>query len=274
MKSKKRLLIGLALMLTIALLFFITKNKQSTASYEINKTPTLFIHGYTGTERSFKGMISRFENKEDGAKRILTCYASKAEVMCQPNGKTNVEKPLIQVIFNESDLSVEATSQVFAQVMNTLKTEYEIENVNIVAHSMGGLVSAKYIEDYAGLPKVKKLVTIGTPFHGIRKYDFHQRFGQANAPDLYENSMATKDLLSDRQSFDSHIKVLAIAGKLSKHGGDGLVTVRSATGIKDIIKDENYSEKIIKDERSSHSGLHEHEEVDKYVSEFVWQASK
>src|SRR3989344_4146685 len=39
--------------------------------------------------------------------------------------------------------------------------------VIIVAHSMGGLVARDYIKNHGGLNKVDKLITIGTPNHGI-----------------------------------------------------------------------------------------------------------
>jgi pimeloyl-ACP methyl ester carboxylesterase len=38
--------------------------------------------------------------------------------------------------------------------------------VDVVAHSMGGLVAARYMVDHPG--RVRRLVAIGTPFHGTR----------------------------------------------------------------------------------------------------------
>ena len=41
------------------------------------------------------------------------------------------------------------------------------DKVVIVAHSMGGLVARNYIKNHGGDKDVYKLVTIGTPNHGI-----------------------------------------------------------------------------------------------------------
>lgn len=41
------------------------------------------------------------------------------------------------------------------------------KKVKIVAHSMGGLVSRYYIKNYGGWKYVDKIITIGTPNHGV-----------------------------------------------------------------------------------------------------------
>jgi uncharacterized alpha/beta hydrolase family protein len=52
--------------------------------------------------------------------------------------------------------------------INTIKNNYHCKSVNIIAHSMGGLVASKYIQEY-GSQNVNKLITIGTPFLGAPK---------------------------------------------------------------------------------------------------------
>ncbi len=44
--------------------------------------------------------------------------------------------------------------------------------VNILAHSMGGLVSRYYISDPVRAQKVQRLVTLGTPYLGAPKIAF------------------------------------------------------------------------------------------------------
>jgi len=42
------------------------------------------------------------------------------------------------------------------------------EKVDIVAHSMGGLVARAYIRDHGGARRVRRLVTLGTPHNGTK----------------------------------------------------------------------------------------------------------
>lgn len=42
------------------------------------------------------------------------------------------------------------------------------ERVDIVAHGMGGLVAAWYVRHLEGAPRVRRLVTLGTPWRGTR----------------------------------------------------------------------------------------------------------
>ena len=64
--------------------------------------------------------------------------------------------------------------------------------VDIVAHSMGGLVARFYIERMGGADKVERLVTIGTPHHGTRFGRFG--VGLPGAQDLVGGSSLLTDL--------------------------------------------------------------------------------
>lgn len=57
------------------------------------------------------------------------------------------------------------TSDQLALFVDTVKRKHSVEKVNLVAHSMGGLIAKKYILEYGG-NYVDKFITIGTPFFG------------------------------------------------------------------------------------------------------------
>jgi predicted alpha/beta hydrolase family esterase len=55
--------------------------------------------------------------------------------------------------------------------------------VDIVAHSMGGIIAAIYVNRMGGTRRVRRLVTLGTPWQGTRMWVFaHLRQGQDLAP--------------------------------------------------------------------------------------------
>lgn len=56
--------------------------------------------------------------------------------------------------------------------------------IDIVAHSMGGVIAGYFINELGGAAQVRRLVTIGTPWHGTRLWVFGQRREAADmAPD-------------------------------------------------------------------------------------------
>jgi len=58
------------------------------------------------------------------------------------------------------------TAKLLNDKINSTLQEYNADKVDIVAHSMGGLVSKAYLNKYGTANKVRKLVTIGTPHLG------------------------------------------------------------------------------------------------------------
>ena len=64
------------------------------------------------------------------------------------------------------DQPIDESANLFASHMRSLRQSYPRTGLNVVAHSMGGLVARAYIEggDYAG--GIDHLVLIGTPNHG------------------------------------------------------------------------------------------------------------
>ncbi|MBF8249579.1 MAG: Esterase [Candidatus Levybacteria bacterium] len=61
---------------------------------------------------------------------------------------------------------VSLTAPLLDQKINEIKMQTGVEKVDIVAHSMGGLVARNYISDAARALNVRKLFTIGTPHLG------------------------------------------------------------------------------------------------------------
>jgi hypothetical protein len=105
------------------------------------------------------------------------------------------------------------------------------EKVDIIAHSMGGLVARKYIQSYGG-EHVGKLIMIGTPNNGIygnvrKACDF---FGaEKECMEMYGNSDFLNDL--NRFNFSStQVKYHNIIGKgCDTDGEDGDGVVRSGS---------------------------------------------
>ena len=127
-------------------------------------------------------------------------------------------------------------AKTLSEIVDILKYRTGKDKVNIIAFSMGGLVSRSYIKDFGGASNVHKLVTIGTPNNGVYDIDavnFACKVGlqTKECTDMDANSNFIKDL----KTYDiskSNVKVITVAGRCgtsfnSEYAYDNVVRVES-----------------------------------------------
>ncbi|MGJ9459476.1 alpha/beta fold hydrolase [Oceanobacillus sp. CF4.6] len=229
--------------------------------------PTVFIHGYKGTANSFGFMLNRFEKKYGWGNKGLVYYVSKEGRIRDYNLSKGKHAPtFVQIIMENNRAGFADSTEWISSVLLHMKEKYQIESVNLVGHSMGGIISLKYTMDYAGdgYPEVNKLITIGSPFDGIYNEDYFQIHQDAAAEDLKPSSLALQ--LLKESTFPADINVLSIGST-----GDLIATPKSVQALRTIIPIGNYQEIIIENKRLGHSALHENKEVDKMIHSFLWQ---
>jgi len=76
--------------------------------------------------------------------------------------ETNAQSPCVY-----SNLGIDFYAQRLATVVETVLHNTGASKVDIVAHSMGGLVSRQYVRFHDGAAKVRRLITVATPNRGI-----------------------------------------------------------------------------------------------------------
>lgn len=103
--------------------------------------PIIFVHGYSGSGSNWSTMMSRF--RADG----------------YPSNKLYA--------FDYASLLVSDTvsGAQLASFANTVRARHG-ENISIVAHSNGGLVSRAYRVFNGGSSQMRRFVTLGTPHRG------------------------------------------------------------------------------------------------------------
>ena len=112
------------------------------SEYDPNKTPILFVHGINATALDFAPLIEKIDQ-------------SKYQIW----------------VFNyPSGLSLSLNSKGLNNLLHTIVTEYKIQKMHVVAHSMGGLIVTNSIRqcrigqlcDF-----VSSITTISSPFGGV-----------------------------------------------------------------------------------------------------------
>lgn len=120
-----------------------------------------------------------------------------------------------RTIGKEQDQSINVYSQRLSDVVDIVLHHTGKDKVIIVSHSMGGLVSRNYIKNLGGDDKVYKLVTIGTPNHGIYGWFIGGLCGSTHGglqecKDMQYNSTFLNQLNDGKEVL---IPTLAIIGK-------------------------------------------------------------
>ncbi|MGM0172270.1 hypothetical protein IGJ39_002379 [Enterococcus sp. AZ140] len=262
------------------------KSQKETASTETTVTsqvkpvekgtiPTLFVHGYKGTVNSFKGMIDRLETESKGQQELTLIVDINGNVQAQGALSKETTNPMIQVLFEDNENNEWNQAEWIRACLVYLQTTDQINKVNIVGHSMGGVSGLRYLVTYGQettLPQVEKFVALGAPFN-----DFVDDSGQ-NLADLLENgptvvSSRYQDYQTMIGNLPTDTQFLLVAGQLSEvELSDGTVPLNSALAVYALLKQHGnpVMEKVEEGEGASHSMLHENEEVDREVSRFLW----
>ncbi|GER66317.1 hypothetical protein BpJC7_08400 [Weizmannia acidilactici] len=253
------------------------KGNAAAARPAADPIPTVFVHGYKGTANSLGGMLNRLE--ESGVAEKAMVIHVTADGLIVANGQVSKQDrhPMIQVILSQNRSSFRQTAEWLEKVMHILYTKYDVKEAYLVGHSMGGLICTKYIEETShqpNYPVIRKLVTIGSPYHGVLVQRFKQNPNNtgAAARDLLPGSNALKALFANKNRFGGKIEVLAIAGVVKNPAsGDTLVSLDSALGGKSIVPAGRYTSKIVYGKNAQHSRLHENKKVDHMVGNFLWK---
>lgn len=238
--------------------------------------PTVFIHGYSGGKRSFGGMISRLEKKNEATASLVATIAPNGEITYRGNYDPKAKNPLIQVLF-EDNKNTDGEQIIWIRTLFlSLKENYQIDNLNAVGHSLGGVSLTSYITQTGSnpdYPHLNKLVIIAAPLNGlvigengVTDYDLTPSGPKTETPNF-------ESLRELKQQIPSDLSVLTIAGdKEDGTKSDGSVSVASALSARFIYQDviADYREMTFTGLTAAHSLLHENKGVDAAVAEFLW----
>lgn len=253
-----------------------SSEKETTDVEESPNLPTIFVHGYSGGKNSFGGMIDRLTREKSGTKSLVATIQGDGTITYEGNYQADTHHPMIQVLFVENMSTEENQSWWIKELLLSLKKNYNIQELNAVGHSMGGVSLVNAITSMgtdSQYPKINKLVSIGAPINGLEigtdgvtDFDLTPD-GPKTVTERYQNFMNLK------ANIPTTLEVLSIAGdKEDGTKSDGSVSVASALSTKFIFEGQakSYQELTFTGANAAHSMLHENTAVDKAVANFLW----
>lgn len=277
----KRRLMWLALTTVTLIGLLITSPLQTKAAlnqhYRQSQTATVFFHGYGSSSRAERHMVDAAVNAGVTKTVISADVDGNGNVTFSKKIPKGAINPIVMVNFeNNVDAHYSDDGQWVANVLQKLKKEDGIKNVNLEAHSMGNLALAFYFLKNAhnkAMPTVRKQLDLAAPMNGVQGFDLPENFtldAKTGKPSVmtsdYQRMTKLRHLYPKNQ-----IKVLNIYGDVG-NGTDHQVDCRSARSLKYLVADraKSYQEKEITGPQADHVQLHHNPEVDKLLINFFW----
>lgn len=253
------------------------KNSAISETIQKSSIPTLFIHGYSGGDNSFGGMIRRMEKNNLTNKELVLTVSVDGEVKekGQLTGKEN--NPSIQVIFEDNKNNEWNQAEWIKNCLTYIRDNYGITQVNLVGHSMGGASSLRYLTtfgDDTSLPKINKFVGIAAPFNNFVELSNGETIDDLinNGPTVQSERYA--EYVNGIEKISKDMKVMIIAGDVEDGSiSDEAVPVADALSVVSLFKTHGneVQEQIFYGKSAQHSKLHENTEVDQLVADFLWK---
>ncbi|MBC1717396.1 alpha/beta hydrolase [Listeria welshimeri] len=251
----------------IFILFTINTTYPKAANDSI---PTIFIHGYRGTDRSLHGMIRRFDQKYDWATESLTVNVSPdGDISTTGTYNKNEKNPLINIVFEDNRATLSQQSMWTKKVMSYLQKNYNIKKFNAVGHSMGGGAWVAYLASYEknkSYPQVNKIVFLAVPFYPEEYVNGDQQVDIKNA-----NNVHAKFADKMAKVLPKNTEIMIVGGNLEDgSNSDGEVKLDSVLYGQKLFAHQKVVTHVIKGSKATHSSMHESALVDKYVGQFLW----
>ncbi|WP_083488403.1 alpha/beta hydrolase [Liquorilactobacillus aquaticus] len=234
--------------------------------------PILFVHGYAGNRFSFGLMLKRFEKKGWGVKSAVVKVNANGKV--RVTGDPSVSGAMIQVLFENNRAPVDDQAEWLRNILKSLKQNYKVTDIDIIAHSMGAVSVLSYLTKYGSdltLPVVSKLVTLGAPYNDIEPGKSSKVIEQSpmSTKGPLQPSAIYRRLKKMRHSISPKTLFLNIIGDIDNGKSDGTVSISSARSLRYLLDGQVYSELVIKGKKATHRNLHENREIDFEINRFL-----
>lgn len=278
MEKKQRIIIFFSLLLILfASLSLILGLKQTSKSPLPNATATVFFHGYGSSKHAEEQMANYLVKHKYASSIVVADVDFQGKVKFTGNLAAKTKNFIVEVNLQNNksanNMTYSQSSNYVAKVLSGLKKKWKINNVNLVAHSMGNLQVIYFIKNHGDskkYPKINKLVAIAGHYNGIIGMDEPKETNlEANGKPKMMND-TYRDLLSVRNTSPKNIKVMNIYGNYKNHG-DGSVNNNSSKSLRYLVQKraKSYEEQEIRGYGAQHSRLHENKEVDQILLKFL-----
>lgn len=251
----------------------VTSTQNEVKSYPV----TLFFHGYGGTKHSMGGMIQRLSSRYQATHTLDLTVNTDGTIQTSGTFEQADKPVLINVLFADNKNNEWNQAEWIYQALQFVKTQYHVEKVNVVGHSMGGVSLFRFLETYQNqgeLPTVEHFISIAAPLNEFLDTSNEQSVDGLLQQGPTQISPRYQDFQNNIANFPKNVQVSLFAGQLSASDlSDGTVPLTSALAVNQLLSSQQIPVKtfVFKGVLAQHSALHANPKVDKRIAEILWK---
>ena len=251
----------------------VTSTQNEVKSYPV----TLFFHGYGGTKHSMGGMIQRLSSRYQATHTLDLTVNTDGTIQTSGTFEQADKPVLINVLFADNKNNEWNQAEWIYQALQFVKTQYHVEKVNVVGHSMGGVSLFRFLETYQNqgeLPTVEHFISIAAPLNEFLDTSNEQSVDGLLQQGPTQISPRYQDFQNNIANFPKNVQVSLFAGQLSASDlSDGTVPLTSALAVNQLLSSQQIPVEtfVFKGVLAQHSALHANPKVDKRIAEILWK---
>ncbi|HJF78254.1 MAG TPA: alpha/beta fold hydrolase [Enterococcus cecorum] len=251
----------------------VTSTQNEVKSYPV----TLFFHGYGGTKHSMGGMIQRLSSRYQATHTLDLTVNTDGTIQTSGTFEQAEKSVLINVLFADNKNNEWNQAEWIYQALQFVKTQYHVEKVNVVGHSMGGVSLFRFLETYQNqgeLPTVEHFISIAAPLNEFLDTSNEQSVDGLLQQGPTQISPRYQDFQNNIANFPKNVQVSLFAGQLSASDlSDGTVPLTSALAVNQLLSSQQIPVKtfVFKGVLAQHSAFHANPKVDKRIAEILWK---
>ncbi|RBR27456.1 hypothetical protein EB06_02149 [Enterococcus cecorum] len=256
----------------------INQKQVTTTPKEVKAYPvTLFFHGYGGTKHSMGGMIQRLSSRYQATHTLDLTVNTDGTIQTSGTFEQADKPVLINVLFADNKNNEWNQAEWIYQALQFVKTQYHVEKVNVVGHSMGGVSLFRFLETYQNqgeLPTVEHFISIAAPFNEFLDTSNEQSVDGLLQQGPTQISPRYQDFQNNIANFPKNVQVSLFGGQLSASDlSDGTVPLTSALAVNQLLSSQQIPVEtfVFKGILAQHSALHANPKVDKRIAEILWK---
>lgn len=260
------LVIGLLIVMAFPAYFCMKANNHYlTQRSKAQMSPVIMIPGSSATKDRFDEMVTLLNKDTDHEHSLLKLEVYNSGKITY-SGKINQgdNEPIIVIGFqNNHDGydNIKKQAKLFDEAFNELMDQYKFNNFKAFGHSNGGLIWTlwleKYYSDYSGYVKIKRLMTVGSPFN-------LDESSTSNPTQMYTYFFQHRDKLP------SSLDVYSVSGA-DTYTEDGIVKLDSVRAGRYIYQKQvkHYTEMTVTGSTAQHSSLPQNRQIIRLIEEHL-----
>lgn len=241
--------------------------------FKASSTPTLLIPGWGGGTWSTDRMIQTFQRKHIAQKVMTVWVFPSGRTIIKGSLSKHQKNPLIQLLYVWNyNASYRPQTHQLAIVLKKLHAHYNIDKMNVIAHSYGG---TEFMHAYIGSQSIqkmidfRKIVLLGVPVDESFGTKTRYRLGLAKKSKDDNFKILEKQIQSVHTHHNDHI--FNLMGSKDGERTDGSVPHIQSEMLRNLIKDHpdiKYHEHIYA--HTSHPMLHQKSNIINDVAHYLW----